>query len=318
MINGVDPVALLRACGYQGKLPETDDMDELIHFGNKVPGTHLNGETPREISVDEIQELVHDIGVSSKLAKRCGFDGIELHACHGYLVHTFLTKRSNKRTDEYGGPFENRTRFLVECLHSMRKYTGPDYVIGARISASDEVPEGLTPEEVNRIAKRCEKEGANFIHLSDGSYEKLNDFLPNTEGQVMPKAAIIKEGLGIPLICPSVHKIENVVDVLTTGKADMISQGRQQIADPEWVNKVKEGQFDDIIKCIRCNMGCIGRFVLALPCRCIKNPTVGYEQFMDEYIRRPIITIKKRVWQTLAEIGKDPSTPIEGVTPDDL
>ncbi len=317
-INGLDLVEMVRIGGYQGKLPETDDIDELLSFANKIPGTHMNGETPREIKVEEIQELVHDIGVSTKLAKRCGFDGVEIHAPHGYLIHSFFCARSNKRNDQYGGSFENRIRFLLECIHSCRKYVGPDYVVGVRISASDNVPEGFDPHFAKRVAKRCEEEGADYIHLSDGSYEKMNDFLPNKEGQVIPKAAIINEGLGIPLICPSVHDPKNVVEVLATGKADMVSQGRQQIADPEWVNKVKEGRLKDIIKCVRCNKGCIGRFVMALRCRCILNSTVGQEEFMDEYMKRPIIPIKNRVWQTTSEVGKEPSTPIEGVRPEDL
>jgi 2,4-dienoyl-CoA reductase-like NADH-dependent reductase (Old Yellow Enzyme family) len=312
LINGIDPVKLLRCLGYQGKIPETDDIEELIHFANKVPGTHMNGETPREITVEEIQELVHDNGKAANLAKRAGFDGVEIHAPHGYLLHSFLSPRSNRRSDQYGGPFENRIRFLIECIHSMRKKVGPDYPVGVRISASENLPEGFDPTFAKRVAKRCEEEGADFIHLSDGSYEKMNDFLPNEEGQVIPKAAIIKEGLTIPLICPSVHNPDNVLDVIATGKADMVSQGRQQIADPDWVNKVREGRLDEIIKCTRCNIGCIGRFILALPCRCIKNPIVGQEQFIDEYMRRPILPLKERVWQTQQEIGAEPSTPIEG------
>jgi 2,4-dienoyl-CoA reductase-like NADH-dependent reductase (Old Yellow Enzyme family) len=184
-------------------------------------------------------------------------------------------------------------------------------VVGVRISASEELPEGFDPHYAGRVARRCEGEGADFIHLSDGSYEKMNDFLPNKEGQVIPKAAIIKEGLKIPLICPSVHDVVNVLDVIVNGKADMVSQGRQQIADPEWANKVKEGRFKDIIRCTRCNQGCIGRFVVGLPARCILNPTVGYEQFMEEFVKRPILPIKNRVWQTMKEIGKEPSTPVE-------
>lgn len=183
--------------------------------------------------------------------------------------------------------------------------------MGVRISASENLPEGFDPHYARRIAKRCEEEGADYIHLSDGSYEKMNDFLPNEEGQVIPKAAIINEGLNIPLICPSVHDPDNVLDVIISGKADMVSQGRQQICDPEWVNEVKEGRIEDIIRCSRCNIGCITRFVLSLPVRCIKNPTVGYEQFMDEYTKRPILPIKERVWQTLKEIGKEPSSPVE-------
>ncbi len=309
--NGIDLLQMVRAMGYQGKIPETDDLEEIISFANKIPGTHMNGETPREITVEEIRQLVADLGTAAKLAKRSGFDGIEIHAPHGYLIHSFFAVRSNKRTDEYGGSFENRIRILMECIHACRKTVGPDYVVGVRISASDNLPEGFGPDFAARIARRCEEEGADYIHLSDGSYEKMDDFLPKKEGQVIPKAAVIKKGLKIPLICPSVHDVENVVDVLRTGKADMVSQGRQQIADPDWVNKVREGRFQEIIKCTRCNRGCIGRFVLALTGRCVLNPTVGQEQFMDEYMKRPILPIKKRVWQTLNEIGKEPSVPIE-------
>lgn len=317
-INSLDLLHMLRAGGYQGPIPETDDIDELISFANKVPGTHMNGETPREITTEEIEILVRDMGRTAKLAKRCGFDGLEIHAPHGYLLHQFLSSKSNRRTDDYGGSFENRFRFLKEIIHSCRKYVGPDYNVGVRISASDEVPEGFGPEYAKKIAKRCEEEGADFVHLSDGSYEKMNDFLPNTEGQVMPKSAIINEGLDIPLICPSVHNPENVVETLEKGYADMVSQGRQQIADPDWVNKVKEGKIDEIIKCTRCNQGCIGRFVLGLRGRCIKNPIVGHEEYIEEYMRRPILPIKNRAWQTLSQIGAEPSTPVKGVSPEDL
>ena len=311
LINNFDPKVLVRAAGYQGKIPETDDQEELMAFARKIPGAHLGGETTREITVEEIEQQLSDLGVSAKNAKRAGFDGIEVHAPHGYLIHSFLSPRTNKRTDEYGGTFENRIRILLEAIHACRKKVGPDYVVGVRISASENLPEGFDTSYAKRIAKRCEEEGADYVHLSDGSYEKLNDFVPDKEGQVMPKAEIINEGLNIPLICPSVHNPENVVDVLKKGKADMVSQGRQQIADPEWVNKVKEGRFKDIIKCTRCNIGCLTRFAVCLPGRCILNPTVGQEQFMDEYMKRPILPIKKRVWQILKEIGKEPSRPVD-------
>jgi 2,4-dienoyl-CoA reductase-like NADH-dependent reductase (Old Yellow Enzyme family) len=317
MINGVEPVAMLRSLGYQGKIPETNDIEELISFANKVPGTHMNGQTPREITVTEIQELVRDIGISAKLAKRCGFDGVEIHACHGYLIHSFLSERSNRRSDQYGGTFENRIRFLIETIHACRKYVGPDYNVGVRISASDMLPEGYDEHYAKRVAKRCEEEGADFIHLSDGSYEKMDNFLPNQEATVIEKSAVIKQGLKIPLICPSVHDPDNVADALRNSKADLISQGRQQIADSEWVNKVREGRIKDIIRCTRCNIGCIGRFVLALPVRCIKNPVVGQEQFVDAYMKRPVLPLKRRVWQTQTEIGREPGIPLN-VKPEDL
>jgi hypothetical protein len=91
----------------------------------------------------------------------------------------------------------------------------------------------------------------------------------------------------------------------------MISQGRQQIADPEWANKVKEGRIGDIMRCTRCNLGCVTRFPLGLPVRCLVNPEAGYEQYVDKYTRRPILPTKKRVWKTFKEIGKEPSRFIE-------
>jgi dimethylglycine catabolism A len=311
--KNLDPFQMMRALGYQGEFPQTDDVDELMHLANKIPGARLFGETPREQTVEEIKEMVEALADSAKLVKRCGFDGLELHACHGYLLHGFISKRQNFRTDEYGGSFENRIRFLLECLHSMRRTVGPDFPIGVRYSASEELADSdWDPGFANKLAKRLEQEGVDYIHLSDGAYERMDHFLPVEEGQVIPKSQIINHGLNIPLICVSVHDPDNALDVITTGKADLISQGRQQIADPEWANKVREGRIDEIVKCTRCNLGCIGRFILGLPCRCIKNPEAGQERFIEKYMRRPILPLKNRVWQTLQEVGKDPSAPVAG------
>lgn len=310
--RGMDPRAIFRALGYHGKMPTS--LEELEALSQEVPGTHMRGEMPREITVDEIKELVRDIGEGAKNAKIAGFDGVEIHAPHGYLIHSFFSSRSNTRTDEYGGPFENRIRMLVECIRSIRAKVGPDYAVGVRISASEDLPNGFDPHYAARIAKRCQDEGVDFIHLSDGSYEAMNDFLPDKDGQVIEKAAIIKKALEIPLICPSVHSPKSVAKVLSSGKADMISQGRQQIADPDWVNKVLGGRPQDIIRCTRCNKGCIGRFMLGLPTRCDENPATGMEEFMDEYVKRPNSPIRTRVWQTLEEIGAEPSRIDEEVT----
>ncbi|MCP4750072.1 MAG: NADH:flavin oxidoreductase [Proteobacteria bacterium] len=315
IINGMpdNPFMVARAAGYQGELPETTDIDEMLVFMSKIPGNHIYGETPREIAVEEIEELLEDLKVASKLTRRCGFDGIEFHATHGYLIHSFFSKRSNKRTDRYGGSFENRIRFLLQAIQAIRQGVGPDYPVGFRMSASEELHEGFDPHFTNRVAKRAEEEGADFIHLSDGSYEKLDDFIPNNDGQVVPKSAIIKEGLNIPVICPSVHKPEDAAAALKNGHADLISQGRQLIADPEWVNKVRDGRLDEIIKCNRCNLGCITRFFLSLPCRCIKNPVVGREMYVDEYWRRPLLGKKDRAWQIMKEWSSEPSTPVKGL-----
>jgi len=297
----------LRMRGYHGRLPE--DPDELQTLMNKFHPAM--GQTPREITIEELKTLSKDLGKGATYARYAGYDGVEIHACHGYLGHAFLCDRSNLRRDEYGGSFENRIRFMVEQLRSVRKICGPDYPVGVRMSASDDLPGGFDPHFAARVAKRLEEEGADFINLSDGSFEALSDFLPNKEGQVIDKAAIIKEAVSIPVICPSVHDPDNVVQALKNGKADMISQGRQLIADPEWVNKVKAGKIKEIVRCIRCNEGCLLRFTLTLPARCILNPNAGQEQFIDEYMKRPILPFKKRGWLQYKDyrtkMGKEPS-----------
>ncbi len=299
------PKGLMRMAGYYGEVPGLEqDPEAVLQLAAKIPFTHMAGEQPREITKEEIKQLVIDEGKGARLAKLAGYDGVEIHACHGYLVHSFLVERSNYRKDEYGGSFENRIRFLMELIRSVRRYVGPDYPVGVRFSASDDLPGGYDPHFAAMIAKRVEEEGADFIDLSDGSYEAMSDFLPNSEGQVMDKAAVIQAAVKLPVMCPSVHNIDNVVDVLKNGKAQMVLQGRQQLADPDWVNKVREGREKEIIKCIRCNLGCILRFAAALPVRCIKNPRTGLEEHIEEYSRRPILPLKNRVWQIVTDLGR--------------
>lgn len=311
IINGVtDDVikAGARLAGYHGEIPPLSEFDAFLKFAQKIPMLHLVGQAPREITKEEIKTLVKDMGNGAKIAKLCGYDGVEVHACHGYLVHTFLSERSNQRKDEYGGSFENRLRFMLELIRSARRAVGPDYPVGVRFSASEDLPGGYTAETAAKMAKRCQEEGADFINLSHGSYEAMSDFLPNHEGIVIDKAAIIKAAVTIPVMCPSVHNPENVVDVLKNGKADIVQQGRQQICDPDWVTKVMNRQFDDIIKCTRCNRGCILRFVAMLPVRCIRNPRTGQEEFIDEYMKRPILPIKQKVWHEIQDLTeKNPS-----------
>lgn len=302
--------ALARTLGYYGKFSKNPlKAYEQI---KKVPGTHVVSVVPRELTKEEIKEMVKDYGYSAKCARLAGFDGIEIHAPHGYLLHSFISPHTNIRTDEYGGSLENNLRIIKESIDSMRRYVGPDYVIGIRISASEDVKGGMTPEYVNQVAKTLESYGVNFIHLSDGSYECMSDFLPNKDGQVVKKSAVIKKGLNIPLICPSVHDPALAEKVINENAADMISQGRQQIADPEWVNKYTGGRINEIVRCTRCNEGCIKRFMVGLPARCVVNPLVGYEECIDKYAKRSIESIKQnRYWNLISEIGKEPSSYIE-------
>jgi 2,4-dienoyl-CoA reductase-like NADH-dependent reductase (Old Yellow Enzyme family) len=290
-------------------MPKGVDMETMGKMFQLLGGhSTLIPETPREIRKDEIAELVEDMGKSARLARIAGFDGVELHAPHGYLLHEFLSPRSNKRTDEYGGSRENRARFMCECISSMREAVGDDYLLTVRISADEHMPDGFHVEDTIEYCKMAIRAGADAIHLSDGSYEAMKYFLPEKDGQVVEESGMIKkgikEGLGedYPVICPSVHNPDLAAETVESGKADIISLGRALIADPEWANKVREGRVKDIVKCLRCNRGCIQRFVLGLPSRCVVNPEMGQEKYLEKYNTRPVFPFKKRAWKTLDQI----------------
>ncbi|MBN2026331.1 MAG: NADH:flavin oxidoreductase [Actinobacteria bacterium] len=307
--TGIQPVAP-SPIAYQfqpDKLPK-NGVEILTKVAELMGPDHPITETPREIRVDELEALAHDVGESARLARIAGFDGVELHAPHGYLIHEFLSPRSNKRTDEYGGSMENRARFMCDCVRSMRAGVGDDYLLTVRISADEHMDDGFHVEDTIEFCKMAIQAGADGIHLSDGSYEAAKYFLPDTDGQVVEESAQIKKGLeealgrDIPVICPSVHNPDLAAESMAAGKMDIISQGRALIADPEWPNKVREGRVKDIVKCTRCLKGCIGRFLIGLPSRCLVNPEMGQEKYIEKYNTRPVLPLKERAWQMISEV----------------
>jgi 2,4-dienoyl-CoA reductase-like NADH-dependent reductase (Old Yellow Enzyme family) len=289
------------------KLPR-NCLEILTTMAALMGPDHPITEVPREIRVDELEALAHDIGESARLARIAGYDGVELHAPHGYLIHEFLSPRSNKRDDRYGGSMENRARFMCDCLRSMRAGVGDDFLLTVRISADEHMDDGFHVEDTIDFCVMAIKAGADAIHLSDGSYEAMRYFLPDTDGQVVDESGIIKAGIrerlgkDYPVICPSVHNPNLAAETVAKGKADIISQGRALLADPEWANKVREGRAKDIVKCTRCLKGCIGRFVMGLPSRCVVNPELGQELYVEKYRTRPVLPLKERVWRTHAEV----------------
>ncbi len=298
--TGIQPVAPspIAWIPQPDMMPPGIDFMKTFELGAHPPG----GLVPREITVEELEILVRDLGESAKLARIADLDGVEIHAPHGYLIHSFLSPRSNKRTDKYGGSIENRARLLVDCVKSVRAAVGDDYLLTVRISADEHMPDGFHVDETIEFCKMAVAAGADGIHLSDGCYEAMKYFLPVEDGQVVEESGRIKAALGeVPVVCPSVHNPDLAAETVSSGKADMISIGRGLLADPEWPNKVKAGRAKDIVKCTRCNKGCISRFVLGLPARCILNPELGQEKYIAKYNTRPVLPLKKRVWKTLAE-----------------
>jgi len=261
---------------------------------------------PRELTLDEIEWLEKQYPDAVAGARICGFDAVEVHSPHGYLIHEFLSPRSNQRTDKYGGSLENRMRFLRNIIINTRKRIGPDYPFGIRLSGDEHMPNGIHEEEMLIVAQEMEKEGIDWVHVSDGSYEARPQFFPQDPNCMINHAAAFKSVLKIPVLCPSVHDPYLAEKIIGEGKTDIVTLGRQLISDPEWPNKVKEGRIDDIVRCIRCNV-CLARFNRGLQIRCVVNPNIGRERYSgikSEY-QRPPIPAKQPPCEAACPVGLD-------------
>lgn len=243
------------------------------------------GVIPRELTVEEIKKLVTQFGDTALRAKKAGFDGIEVHGAHGYLIAQFMSKYSNKRCDEYGGSLEKRLRFPLEIVADIRKKCGDDFLISFRISADDKVPGGRTIEETKAIAIKLEKQGVDLLHVSVGTYESTWAVIPPMNinpGWIVDYAEEVKRVVNIPVM--TVGRINDPVlaeSILLSGKADLIAMGRASLADPELPNKFKNNQYEDIRHCIACQQGCVDILFGNEPIRCLVNPTLGFE-YLEE------------------------------------
>jgi 2,4-dienoyl-CoA reductase-like NADH-dependent reductase (Old Yellow Enzyme family) len=240
------------------------------------------GASPRALPSNEIETLEDLFADSAARIQTAGFDGIEIHGAHGYLLAQFLSPFSNVRTDAYGGSFEKRLRLPLNLIRKTRKRVGNDFVIGYRISGDEHVSGGLTLEDTERIVPLLVSEGLDFIHLSSGRIEALNYLCPEKEGVILPEAESIKSVSSVPVICPNIHSPALAAQVIEQGQADMVSLCRSLIADPEWPNKVRDGRQDKITQCILCNT-CIKSLWQLFGTRCAVNPTVGKERFIPDY-----------------------------------
>lgn len=251
-------------------------------------------ETPRELTVKEIHELVERFGDCALRAKKAGFDAVELHGAHGYLVGAFASPFSNKRSDEYGGTIRNRARFGMEIIRNIKEKCGKDYPVIYRMSVVEYVPGGLELEESKVLAKLMEEAGADCIHCSQGVYASTHVIIPPA---VVPRAAFvdnaagIKSAVSVPVIAVGrINDVEVAESVLESGKADLVTMARASLADPDMPVKVKEGRADEVIRCIGCLQGCAGENGKGNCVRCLVNPLTGME---DEYDLTPAITPKR-------------------------
>ncbi len=237
---------------------------------------------PHVLTIEEIQDIVHAFGDSALRAKKAGFELVEIHGAHGYLLTNFFSPHTNHRTDLYGGSLENRMRIYVEIVRDVRKKVGPDFPVTIRLSGTDYEPDGFPIEDTIAMAKVLEREGIDAFHISGGDHHTMIH-------QVSPMAMslchntwaaeAIKKEVSVPVIASgSITLPEYAEDIITSGKGDFVGLGRPLWADPEWPNKAAADHPEDIRPCIRCNEGCLERtFFNYKAITCAVNPVVSRE-----------------------------------------
>ena len=236
------------------------------------------GEIPRPLSREEILHIVKKYGEAAKRAQTAGFDAVEIHAGHSYLISQFLSPITNKRTDEFGGSVENRTRFCRMVIDEVRKQVGPFFPIMLRLSADELMEGGNTLDDTLEYLDYLQEE-VDIFDVSCGlngsiQYQIDANYLPDGWRSYIAKA--VKEKFNKPCISMGNIRDPKVAErILADGDADLIGMGRGLIADPAWVNKVATGHECDLRKCISCNVGCAGnRIGVNRPIRCTVNPSV--------------------------------------------
>ena len=241
----------------------------------------MSGDTPRAMSIEEIKELVGFFTDGARRAKEAGFDAVEISGATGYLVSQFLSPFTNRRTDEYGGSFENRMRFPVEIIQGIKRELGRDYPVIFRLTFDDLVEGGNGLKASKEIAKGLEQAGVDALDMQVGWHESR---VP-TIAMLVPRAAFaylareVKKEVGVPVI--TTNRINDPVlaeDLLQDGAADMIGMGRPLIADPELPQKAMDGRVDEIRPCIACNQGCFDSVLVGMPVTCMINPAAGREK----------------------------------------
>jgi len=245
---------------------------------NVAPSATAEG---RQLAIPEIEVIISRFAHAAANARRAGFDFVEIHGAHGYLVCQFFSPATNQRSDEYGGDLAHRMRFGTECVSAMRAAVGDDYPIFYRLGALEDIPDGITVDDAAQFAAQLEKAGVDVIDVSLGGMARTGlTQIPGPEqpeGVFVPLAEAIKRRVKVPVIAVGGFRTPRVVEeVLAQRRADMVAIGRQLIADPYWPEKATTGRTDDIIPCISCGV-CSETGFGGLGLRCSVNAVTGRE-----------------------------------------
>ncbi|RJX36311.1 MAG: FAD-binding protein [Desulfarculus sp.] len=235
--------------------------------------------TPRAMTVIEIEAMVEAFARAARRAVAAGFDGVEVHGAHEYLVHEFLTPYSNKRQDAYGGDQERRCRFACEVVQSVRRAVGREALFCFRLSGDDHVSGGLDPAQAAEIARLLESHGVDMFSVTGGVYETPHMVVPPTPmpaGTHLEAAKVIKRAVRVPVA--GVGRIRTAAEAEAALQGlDLVAAGRAFLADPQWLHNAATGREAYTRPCIGCNQGCIDRVLQGAPVSCVANPWVGLE-----------------------------------------
>jgi 2,4-dienoyl-CoA reductase-like NADH-dependent reductase (Old Yellow Enzyme family)/thioredoxin reductase len=267
-------------------------LSGLPTVGPSALAPYPGAEVAHALSQEEIKNLVEAHIVAAGRAKEAGFDGVDFHCAHGYLIPSFFSPLSNRRTDEYGGDLAGRTRFLLEIVRGTKERLGRDFPVTIKISGDEYIEGGLDIQEMIKIARLAERAGIDGILVSAGTVggKKVEDLsqahkvlrtmpMMTNPGCLVPLAEEMKKALRIPVI--TVGRINHpslAEDIIAKGQADLVAMGRALLADPHLPRKAFEGKEEEIRLCIACNEGCYKRIFQQLDIRCSVNPTTGREE----------------------------------------
>ena len=282
---------------HAGRETFEDAIGTIPEAPSAIPSVIL-GQPCEAMSLERIARIIEAFAKAASRAKEAGFDAVELHGAHGYLLNQFLSPFSNQRDDKYGGNDENRARFVLEIIAAVRKTVGKDFPVWIRISADELVRGGYDLSFMQKFAPMMVAAGVDAIHCSVGVYSTPGGLaiasMDTEPGFNLFRARALKDVVNVPII--GVGRINNpeMADrAIAQGDADLISFGRQHLTDPDFINKAQDGALDDIRWCTACNQGCIERLSFEMKsATCSFNPECGGEHRSQAPKAKP----SKRVW----------------------